>query len=591
MKSFFKYVFATVVGIVFTCIICSVVCFTFFTAIITGFQDKPVNVKENSILQINLSDEIPDKVTNDFSNIDFGTMKMKKVLGLNDILRTIEKAKKDPNIQGIYLNLSSFGSGLASLEEIRNKLLDFKTSQKFIIAYASDYSQGAYYLATVADKIYLNPQGGVDWKGLNMQVMFFSGLMEKLGIEAQIFRHGQFKSAIEPFVNKEMSEANKKQSITLIQSIWDDICEKVSKNRGISVEKLNIIANNLDALKAIYAYDNKIVDGLKYYDEILEELKSLSNNKNTDNNMFISLYDYSKTVKTNTIKTLSNDKIAVIFAEGDIVDGTETNNNIAADNMAKIIRKVRENKNVKAVVFRVNSPGGSALASEIIWREIKLTRDVKPVVVSMGNYAASGGYYISCAANYIYAQPNTITGSIGVFGMLPNIKDFMNDKLGITVDGVKTNNNSDYGVITRPVNATERNFIQNSIENVYDVFITRVANGRGIDKSQVDSIGQGRVWSGIDALNIKLVDEIGGLNDALQKAIELAEIKDNAYILCEYPEKTDLFTNFFNDISTKISNNKVKKTLGNNYHIYQTIEKIKNMKGIQTRIEYEMSIE
>ena len=591
MKKFFKYVFATIVGIVFTCIICGVLCFMLIGGIAAGLQENKVDVKKNSVITISLENDVPDKVTNDFANFDFNTMKMKQVLGLNDILKTLEKAKNDPNIQGIYLDLSSLGTGFAQLEEIRNKLIEFKESKKFIIAYSSGYSQSAYYLASVADKIYLNPQGAVDWKGLSMQVMFYKGLMEKIGVEAQIFRHGQFKSAIEPFIETEMSAANKKQSTALIQSIWNGVCKKVSDARGISVEKLNAIANNLDAMKAQSALDNKIVDGLKYYDEFIDELKAKSNNeKSKDTDFLVSLYNYSKSSKSTAIKTLTDDKIAVIFAEGEIIDGSEGKDQIAGDAMAKIIRKVREDKNVKAVVLRVNSPGGSGLASEIIWREVKLTNEIKPVVVSMGDYAASGGYYIACPAKYIFAQPTTITGSIGVFGMLPNVQKLMNEHLGITVDGVKTNTNSDFGNLTRPVNDLERTIIQNQIEDFYDTFITRVSDGRGISKADVDSIGQGRVWSGVDAIGIKLVDELGGLNDALNKAKELADIKDNNYILREYPEKTDMFSSLFSGISAKIYDNKIKETIGENYKIYKTLDKVKNMNNIQARIEYEMEI-
>ncbi|MDR2834997.1 MAG: signal peptide peptidase SppA [Bacteroidales bacterium] len=594
MKSFFKYVFATVVGIILTYIICMVIGIIFLTSIIAGISPKTVSVKENSVLRIDLSNEIPDKVVNEFNNFDFTKMKIKQVLGLNDILRTIEKAKTDVNVKGIYLDLSSVSQGFSTLEEIRNKLIEFKDTKKFIIAYSSVYSQGAYYLASVADKIYLNPQGGIDWKGLNMEVMFYSGLMEKIGVEAQIFRHGQFKSAIEPFINKEMSEPNKRQSITLIQSLWDDMCTKISASRGISIEKLNLIADNLDALKAKTALDDKMVDGIKYYDEVLTELSELSGNSKSNKDMFVSLFDYSKSVKPNTETItntkITNAKIAVIFAEGEIVDGSDVNNNIAGDNMAEIIRKVREDKDVKAVVLRVNSPGGSGLASEIIWRELNLTRAEKPVVVSMGNYAASGGYYISCPSNYIFAQPNTITGSIGVFGMLPNVQKLMNDKLGITIDGVRTNQNSGYGQIYRPVNDAERIIIQNSIEEFYDTFLTRVSDGRNIEKSQVDSIGQGRVWSGINALEIKLIDGIGGLNDALKKAVELAELNEGEYVIREYPEKTDMFSELFNGLSVQMSERKLKEILGENYEIFKTLNRIQNMKGIQARMDYQMVI-
>ena len=593
MKSFFKYVLATIVGLLLTCVLSSLICFFFFVGIISSLQTEPTTIDENTILKLTLTEEIPDKITNELSYFDFQNFRTKEVLGLNDILKDIDKAKNDDKIKGIYLELSNINAGLSTIEEIRNKLIDFKKSGKFIIAYSCGYSQGAYYLASVSDKIFLNPQGAVEWKGLNMQVMFYSGLLEKLGVEMQIFRHGQYKSAIEPFINKEMSEANKKQSITLIQSIWDDICTKVSSSRGISVEKLNTIADNLSALKAESAMDDKIVDGLKYYDEILDELQTLSGNKDDEEDMFVTLGKYHKSAsfskKINVSEKTSEDKIAVVFAEGEIVDGEESNNNIAGDDFAAIFRKVREDKDIKAVVLRVNSPGGSGLASEIIWREVKLTKDVKPVVVSMGNYAASGGYYISCPANYIYAQANTITGSIGVFGTMPNIKTLAEDKIGITVDGVKTNEHSDFGNIFRPVNDAERTFIQNNVEEFYETFISRVSEGRNIDKAQVDSIGQGRVWSGVNALEINLIDSIGGLNDALKKAVELAKIKDNNYSLKEYPEKKSIFEDFMTGLEMKVSENKIKKLIGDeNYFNYKTIERMKNSIGIQSRLEYDI---
>jgi protease-4 len=591
MKSFFKYVFATILGIIFTSVICSIVCIFVLLGIAAGLQETSKPVKSNSVISISLSETVPDKVNSDFNNFDFSTMKMKQILGLNDILKTIERAKNDVNIVGIYLDLSSMGTGAAQLEEIRNKLLEFKESKKFILAYSNGYSQNAYYLATVADKIYLNPQGSVNWQGASYQVPFFKNLLEKIGVEMQIFRHGQYKSAIEPFTSTEMSAANKKQSIALIQGMWNNICEKVSSARGISVERLNTIADNLDCFKATNALDNKIVDGLKYYDGIIAELKSKSQNDVAkDADFLVSLYDYSKSKKSSAIKTLSDDKIAVIFAEGDIVDGNNGKNQIAGDDLAKTIRKIREDKNVKAVVLRINSPGGSGLASEIIWREVSLTKAVKPVVVSMGNYAASGGYYIACPANYIFAQPSTITGSIGVFGMLPNTQKLMNNHLGINFDGVKTNDKADFYDSSRPVTEPEAIIMQNSIEDFYNTFITRVSDGRGIAKADVDSIGQGRVWSGIDAIKIKLVDELGGLNDALNKAIELAGIKDNNYILREYPEKEDFFTTLFSGVSTKIYEDKMKETLGDTYKFYQTVERVKTMTGIQARLEYDIII-
>jgi protease-4 len=588
MKSFWKYTLATIVGSIITLLLVFLLMLGVFSSILSNVGESEVVVENNTILKINLSETIPDRTSDSpLDYLSLPSFSSKKYIGLNDIMKTIEKAKTDDRIKGIYLDLNSIDGGMASIEEIRNKLLEFKETGKFIISYSSSYSQTAYYLATVSDKIYINPQGDLVWKGMSSRVMFYKGMLEKLGIEAQIFRHGQFKSAVEPYMNTQMSEASKLQSVTLIGSIWDDICQKISKARNISVSELNSIANGLLINDAASALQYKMIDGIMYYDEVLTELKSLSGS-GKDNNMFISLSQYNKVKSNKIVKNEAKEKIAVIFAEGDIIDGAKESRSIGGDWMSEMIRKVRKDKDVKAVVLRVNSPGGSALASEIMWREIDLTNKEKPVVVSMGNYAASGGYYISCPARYIFAQPNTITGSIGVFGMMPNIQSFMNDKLGITVDGVKTNDYADMGELTRPVNSGEREYIQKGVEDFYKVFITRVADGRKMTTEQVDEIGQGRVWSGLNALEIGLIDEIGGLNDAVMKAVELAGL--NNYVIHEYPEKSDFVSQFMKEITENASINIVKETLGENYKYYKTIETVKNLTGIQARIEYELEI-
>lgn len=590
-NSFWKYTLATVVGSIITFIVIFGIIFGIFAAIVAGFGEEEVVVNDNSVLKMTLSSDIPDKTSdNPFENIDFMTFESKKVLGLNDILKTIEKAKKDERIKGIYLELSGIPAGMASLEEIRDKLIDFKSEGKFIICYSSMYSQKAYYLASIADKIYMNPMGSIEWKGLATQVMFYKGALEKLGIEAQIFRHGQFKSAVEPFMNDHMSEASKLQSITLIQSIWDDMCKNVSEEKGIDIADLNMFADSLMIYDPETALEYGFIDGIKYYDEVLAELVKESGVDEDDKDSFIiGISKYSKANFKGAEKNSSTNKVAVIFAEGDIVDGGKTDGSIAGDHMAELIREAREDEDVKAVVLRVNSPGGSGLASEIIWREVKLTTEKKPVVVSMGNLAASGGYYISCPADYIFAQPNTITGSIGVFGMIPNLQKLMNDKLGITIDGVKTNHSSDFGSIMRPFTPEEGAFIQKQIEDFYEVFIGRVADGRGITKAQVDSIGQGRVWSGINAIEIGLVDELGGLDDAVKKAVALAELGDD-YRIWEYPEKEDFMQKIVTDMSASASETLLKETLGENYKFYQLLEDVKKLQGVQARMDYAIEI-
>lgn len=588
MNNFWKYTLATVVGSIITFVVIFGILIGTFSAIIASFGESEVLVNDNSVLTMTLASDIPDKASdNPFDAIDFMTFESTKILGLNDILKTIEKAKNDERIKGIYLDLSYLPAGMASIEEIRNKLIDFKSSKKFIICYSSMYSQKAYYIASVADEIYMNPQGSMEWKGLNTQVMFFKGALEKLGIEAQIFRHGQFKSAVEPFMNDHMSDASKLQSSTLIQSIWDDMCKKIATERGLNVADLNMYADSLMVYDAESALKYGFIDGIKYYDEVLAELKTKSGSEDKPEDFMIAITKYSD-ASVETEKNESKNKIAVIFAEGDIVDGGKTDGSIGGDWMAEIIRKAREDEDVKAVVLRVNSPGGSGLASDVIWREVKLTAEIKPVVVSMGNLAASGGYFISAPANYIFAQPNTITGSIGVFGMIPNIEKLMTEKLGITVDGVGTNANSDFGSIMRPFTPAESEFIQRQVEDFYDIFLTRVSDGRGMTKAEVDSIGQGRVWSGVNAKNIGLVDEIGGLDAAVKKAVSLAKIED--FRIIEYPEKEDFMEKLMTDMSTNASENIIKETLGENYKFYELLKDVQKLKGVQARMDYAIEI-
>lgn len=588
MKQFFKYTLASLLGSILTFAILIGILIAIISAFVAGFSEQEAIIDDNSVLKLRLATDIPDKASdNPFSNIDFISMTSTKTMGLNNILKNIEKAKKDDKIKGIFLDVGSIPSGLGTVEEIRNKLIDFKESGKFIIAYSSGYTQKSYYLASVADKIYLNPEGSFDWKGLYSQVIFFKGALDKLGIEAQIFRHGQFKSAVEPFFTDKMSEASKLQTITLIQSIWDDMCTKISKSRNIEIEKLNLIADSLWAYDAKTAKEYKFVDGLVYYDEVLAELKTMSKSEEDPEDFIVSLSDYAS-VKIKTKANNSKDKIAVIFAEGEIIDGGKSEGSLAGDWMAEIIREVREDEDIKAVVLRVNSPGGSGLASDIMWREITLTKEKKPVVVSMGNLAASGGYYIACPANYIFALPSTLTGSIGVFGMLPNVEKLMTEKLGITVDGVGTNAQSDFGQITRKTTTSEANLIQNQVEEFYDTFIQKVADGRGLTKAEVDSIGQGRVWSGLNAIEIGLVDEIGGLNDAVAKAASLANLSE--YRLIEYPQKEDAFETFIKDYNKNVTEKVIKETLNKNYKFWQIIKNTQNMSGIQARMEYELEI-
>ncbi|MDD2199131.1 MAG: signal peptide peptidase SppA [Bacteroidales bacterium] len=592
MKNFWKYFFASLLGSFLSLLLIFLVVFGVFSMMLSTFSKPEATVPENAVLSINLNQAVPDKTPdNPFEDFDFVNFESNKALGLNDILKTLTKAKDDENIKGIFLDLDYVQAGMATVEEIRNKLVEFKESGKFIICYASVYTQKSYYLASVADKIYLNPVGSMDWKGMYSQVMFFKGALDKLEIEAQIFRHGKFKSAIEPFITDKMSEANKEQTLVYTQSLWNRILSGVSDSRGISVDLLNQYADSLAIRKADDALRLGFVDALKYRDEVLDELRAEAENDDDkdDFDFIVKIDKYFKVpIEKEKKKKLPKDRIAVIFAEGNIVDGKGGTGKIGGDAMSYEIRKARLDEDVKAIVLRVNSPGGSGLASEIIWRELEEAGKTKPIVVSMGNLAASGGYYISCNSDYIFAQPNTLTGSIGVFGMIPNMQGFLNNKLRITTDGVGTNANSSMGDISRPFNEFEKQNIQFMIEDFYDTFIGRVADGRKMTKEDVDEIGQGRVWSGENALGIGLVDEIGGLDDAVKKAVELAGCDD--YRIKELPEAKDFFEMMSEDMMMSLKTYFVNKALGTEYIYYETIENVKTMSGVQARLPYEIEV-
>ena len=585
---------AVVVGVIIVHILYGLIFMLICLSAAGGSSSSDVSVKENSILRISLTADMPDKVT-DGMDFDFMSMTTIKRLGLNDALKSIEKAKTDDRIKGIYLDMDGASAGTATIEELRNKLIEFKESGKFIISYATAYSQFGYYLASVADEIYVNPQGGMSWQGMCSQIMFYKNVLEKLGVEMQVFRHGQFKSAVEPYICDKMSPANRKQYSVLLNSIWGRVCQGISEARGISVEDLNMYADSLSLRKAQDAVTLKFADAVKYYDEVIDELKAKSGFDGKDKDMFIDLEKYAK-ASVSGGNNKSKNEVAVLFAEGEIVDGNGGKGQMGGDKIAEELRKIRENDDVKAVVLRVNSPGGSGLASEIMWREIQKVKQAgKPVVVSMGNLAASGGYYISCSADYIYAQPTTLTGSIGVFGMFPNLQGLVTDKIGITIDTVCTNAHADFGSTMRPVTEMEYNYVQQSIEDFYDTFLTRVFDGRKgkgaeghilSEKALVDSIGQGRVWAGSDAIAIGLVDELGSLNDAVKKAVELANLSD--YKVVEYPTKKEWFEDLVEqfDISTRI----MKSELGENYMYYQNAKRIAETSGIQARMEHDIVI-
>ncbi len=550
-------------------------------------KEKTFTVKSNSVLHLKFTLPVTERTANNpFKDFNFASFSANKQLGLNDILENIEKAKTDPDIKGIYMDMSSVPAGIATIEEIRNALIDFKTSGKFILSYSEGYGQGAYYLASVADKIYLNPQGNLDWKGISAQIMFFKGALEKLEISAQIFRHGKFKSAIEPFDLEKMSTANRLQTLTYIDAIWNHLLEGISKSRSVSIEELNSLADNMSIRKPEDAVRFKLVDGLKYKDEIIDELKEKLGLKKKNKINYVDLDEYIHAPKTE--KGAGKEKIAIIYAVGTIESGEGDEESIGSERISKAIREARMDSNIKAIVLRVNSPGGSALASDVIWREAFLAEKAKPFIVSMGDVAASGGYYISCAADIIVAQPNTITGSIGVFGILPNAQKFFNNKLGITIDTANTNKHAGMGSPFRPVSAEEGQVIQQSVEDVYDVFTSKVADGRKKTKGEIDSIGQGRVWSGTDAKKIGLVDELGGIKEAIHIAAKKAKLEK--YKIVELPKQKDFWEQLVKDFSEDTETKMLKKELGVNYEYYRHFMEINNAKGVQARMPYDMLI-
>ena len=587
MKSFFKYLLASVLGVLVAGLLMFLILLGGIGAMVSS-QDQDVKIKANTILHVELNQIIADRSNNNpFENIDFSSFKPTTQLGLNDILKNIKKAKTDPNIDGIYLDFTAIPAGIATIEEIRNALIDFKSSEKFILAYADVYTQPSYYLASVADKIYLNPEGQMMFVGLRSEIMFFKEALKKLGVEPQIIRHGRFKSAVEPFMYTKMSDDNRLQIMTFIGSIWDHILTGISEERNVSVDDLKVFADNMTINDAKSAVDNNLIDGLKYKDEILSELAERTSKTDIDKIESISLAKYNKVPDTKR-KKLEKDKIAVVYASGNVIMGEGQEGTIGSDRISRALRKARQDSSVKAIVFRVNSGGGSALASEVIWREVKLAQEVKPVIASLGDVAASGGYYIVAPAQKIIASPNTITGSIGVFGVLPNGKELLNEKLGIHVDVAKTNKFADMGSFARPLTAQEKDLIQVSIENIYKTFVNHVAEGRNMKFEDVDKIGEGRVWSGANAMEIGLIDGFGGLDEAIILAAEAANIE--AYRTVNYPKLEDPFEQFIKELQGNVRISILKQELGTEYKYYETLRNIKNQEGIQARIPFDIEI-
>lgn len=584
MLKFLKNIFSTVIGILLSFFVILII-FIGVLSVSSEYQKKEKKIDKNTILKIDLSTPVVERVsTNPLADLDLFNPEPKKQLELKAILDNIEKAKFDDNIIAIYINSPVVNAGLSQTEEIRNKLLEFKKTGKPIVAYSEVYSFKNYFLSSVADKIYMNPVGGIDHKGLSATVMFFKGLLEKLNIDLQIFRLGKFKSAIEPFTLDKMSNENREQLKIMLNSVNNNIMDSISSQRQIPFEMVKKHANQLTLNSAEICHDKGYIDHLIYEDQVVDSLLSIGTNEKLKT---ISLKGYSL-VKSNK-KDISRNKIAIIYATGEINSGKGDVASIGSKTTSAAIKKARKDKKVKAIILRVNSPGGSALASDVIWRETKLAQKEKPLVVSMGDYAASGGYYIACAADKIIANPTTVTGSIGVFGMIPNMQNFYKSNFGITVDTVKTNTYADMGT-SRKLSTYEKNKVQESVKNIYSTFISRVSDGRDMTTEDVDAIGQGRVWSGYDAKNIGLVDLNGGLETAIMIAAELAEVDD--YRIISLPKIEDPFTKIMNDLTES----RLITFFEKEFDLIDT-KKIKKVKDlitsdkIQTRIPYLIELE
>ena len=579
MKSFFKTFFASFLGSAVLLLVVVIFIFGSLIASIASSSEANVTLKPKTVLYMNLNYDIPERTNSNSLEMYFNVDKI-DMAGMNDILNNLDAAAIDPNIEGIFLDLSTIGTSSANIEEIRNRLISFKESGKFIISYGEAYTQSAYYLASVSDKIYMLPDGVLDIHGISSQSMFYKHLLEKLDIEMQIIRpaNNKFKSAVEPYFLDEMSDANREQTSVYLNSMWNTICNDISASRNIKVETINKLADDMTLMfdtKA--AVDNGFIDELIYKDELLAKLHELTN---TPDNKKLNIIKNTQYAKVRPEMMTGEDNIAIVYASGQIIDGEGNENEIGSTTLSAALRKARTDKKVKAIVMRVNSPGGSAVASEVIRREVELAAKEKPVIVSMGNYAASGGYWISSTADYIFADPNTLTGSIGVFGTIPNLKGFLNDKIGLTFDEVKTNKNSDFGSLSKPLTPYQMTMMQKHVTETYDNFITLVSETRDLRKTFVDSIAQGRVWSGTDALEIGLVDELGGIDKAIAYAADKAGL--TSYSIKEFPKQEDPLGNLFKtETQEYYAKSLMKKNLGSSYKYLEAIENISKIEGIQ----------
>jgi len=585
---FLGNVLATVIGLF-------VFCLVFFFGIIiigaiAGGNEDIVTIEENSVIELDLS-----KVTLDYagktSYKDFNYFEADHD-GVTDILNAIEAAKKDNKIKGISILNNQSQLGLAQMKSVRDKLEEFKKTGKFVYAYANYYSQGEYYLNSVANKVYLNPVGEVDFKGLSAEILYLKELQEKSGVKFEVIRHGKYKSAVEPFLAQEMSPENREQMTVLLHSVWNSIVADIAKSRKLTLAQLDAIANTLGARTPELALANKMIDKIAYEDEYHNAIRNLLKVDKKEKYNSVSITDYAKTAALTVEDYSKDDIIAVIYAQGEIMSGEGDINVIGEGSIKRSLEQARNDDDVKAIVLRVDSPGGNALTSELIWREIEITKKVKPVVVSMGNYAASGGYYIAANANRIFAEPNTITGSIGVFGMLPNMNQ-LGKNIGINAEQVKTHTNANGYSIFEPMDENFKGYVLESIEKTYATFLKRVAEGRNMSTAQVDAMAQGRVWTGMDAKKLGLVDEIGGLEAAIKYAAKLG--KTTSYRTENFPEYEknfeDFLSNFTGIAALKTKEQLLKEQLGEEgFQMLEQIKRVNSRKGIQAMMPYELNI-
>lgn len=590
MKDFFKFTLATVTGIILSGIILFILGIVTFFGIASSADSETI-VKKNSIMMLDLNGTLVER-TQETPFAFFSEIMGDKenVYGLDDILSSIKKAKENENIKGIYIQANALGASYASLQAIRNALVDFKTSGKFIVAYSDGYTQKLYYLSSVADKVLLNPKGMLQWTGLSATPIFYKDLLKKIGVEMQIFKVGTYKSAVEPFNSTEMSPANREQVTAFLSSIWNQVLEGVSTSRHLSKDSLNNYADRMLMFSpAEETVACGLADTLIYRNDVKDYLKKMAQVKEDDPLRILGLHDMIN-VKRNVPKDKSGNIVAIYYASGEIVDAAQngTDNLIVGNKVIKDLRKLKDDDDIKAVVFRVNSPGGSAFASEQIWNAVKELKAKKPVIVSMGDYAASGGYYISCLADTIVAEPTTLTGSIGIFGIVPNAKE-LTDKIGLSYDVVKTNKFADFGNLMRPFNDDEKLLMQAMINRGYEIFVGRCAEGRGMSKEAIKKIAEGRVWTGEKAKELGLVDILGGIDTAMEIATKKAGIEN--YTVISYPEKESWLSNLFNDtpnnyIESKLLNSK----LGEYYQQFGLLKNLSDRSMIQARIPFELSL-